>query len=51
MGFDDILDSLDFAGTVHFEGRQAKWGFLFDYSLIKLEEEPRGRDSTITRVP
>ena len=39
LGFDDILDNLDFAGTVHFEGRQAKWGFLFDYSLIKLKME------------
>jgi hypothetical protein len=38
-GFDDILDDLDFAGTVHLEGRKADWGFLFDATFVALESE------------
>jgi hypothetical protein len=39
IGFDDILDDLDFAGTVHFEGRNADWGFLLDATFVALESE------------
>ncbi len=39
IGFDDILDQVDFAGTVHFEGRNADWGFLLDATYVTLKSE------------
>lgn len=39
IGFGDILDQVDFAGTIHFEGRNTNWGFLLDATYVTLESE------------
>jgi opacity protein-like surface antigen len=36
VGFDDILDNLDFAAMGSFEARKGRWGLLFDAMYIKL---------------
>jgi opacity protein-like surface antigen len=39
--FGDILDNLDFAGSIHFEGWKEKWGFIFDAFYVDLGTEAR----------
>jgi hypothetical protein len=36
IGFDDILDNLDFAAQIHFEGRRDKGGFFLDLTYLDL---------------
>lgn len=34
--FSDILENLDVAASLHFEGRNGRWGFAFDGMYVKL---------------
>lgn len=46
-GFDDILDKLDIAGQVHFEGSRGAWGMLVDATYLSLSDDgTRGSIST-----
>ncbi len=36
IGFDDILDNVDFAAQLHFEGRRNKGGFFVDLTYLDL---------------
>jgi len=39
VSFGDLLDKTDMAGMVHFEGRNGKWGFLFDALYMALSDD------------
>lgn len=39
IGFDDILDDLEFAGQVHFEGRRGTWGMFVDATYLALGDQ------------
>lgn len=36
VGFDDLLENMDFAGSVHLEARRGKWGIFFDPNYAQL---------------
>ena len=36
--FDDIIDKLDFAALVHFEGQKNRLGFLVDVQYLQLSD-------------
>jgi hypothetical protein len=47
IGFDDILDALDFGGEVHLEAQKGRWGVFLDPTYLKLSADkdvssPRG---------
>ena len=44
LGFSDILDALDFAGTLRLEGHRGRWGFFFDGTYLHLSKEIDGSE-------
>jgi hypothetical protein len=42
VSFSDVLDSLEFAAQLHFEGRRGKGGFLFDVTFMNLGDTRTG---------
>lgn len=41
VSFGDLLDKLDFAGQIHFEGRKNEFGFFADLTYIDLSDDPK----------
>lgn len=39
VGFDDILDALDFAGQIHLEVQRGRWGLFLDPTYMKLSAD------------
>lgn len=45
LSFSDILDKLDMAFQIHFEGRREKLGFFLDYTFLGISDSKTTQDS------
>jgi len=44
VGFDDLIENADFAGSIHLEAQRGKWGVFFDPTYAALSMDANGAD-------